>query len=126
MKIFEWLTIGALLVSQVVIAEETNPYTGTWHINTVSKKGSPREGTLIIKDKDGIWDINWINVKNSCAGLPSPIIIKEASADSLVFEINKSKALRGCGDKVATLKRVSETTLEGKLDDGREIMLVKE
>ena len=126
MKTIEWVVIGTLLISPVALAEDQNPYSGTWHVNTVSNKGDPREGSVILKEQEGTWKINWMNVKNPCTGIRAPIVIKDASADGLVFEILKSRALRGCGDYVATLKRVNEMTLQGELDDGRKLTLVRE
>ena len=126
MKTTAWLVTGALLMYTATLAADTNPYSGTWHLSTVSKKGKSREGTVVLKDLDGTWKTSSINVKNPCTGMLAPLIIKEASSERLVFEIAKSKALRGCEDSTATLKRVNETTLQGELDDGRKLTLVRE
>jgi hypothetical protein len=125
MKIIEWLVVGTLLVSPVALAQEPNPYNGTWKASLVTKKGETRKGTVILKNQDGTWDIQWQNVKNPCVGRPSPIVVQRTSTDELVFEINRSKALKGCKDNIATLKRVNETTLQGELDDGRKLTLVR-
>ena len=53
-------------------------------------------------------------------------MIERASTDELVFKIMRSKSLKGCKDQIATLKRVNETTLQGELDDGRKLTLVRE
>ena len=126
MKSTEWLVTGALLIYTATLAAETNPYRGTWHLSTVSKKGISREGTVVIKDQDGTWKTSSISVKNPCAGILAPLVIKKTSSDGLVFEITKSKALRGCEDNIATLKRINETTLQGELEDGRKLTLVRE
>lgn len=125
MKTIEWLVIGTFLASPVALAQEPNLYSGTWEVNMVSKKGEPRKGTVILKDQDGTWDINWQNVKKPCAGIRAPILIQRTSPDELVFEIRRSEALRGCKDQIATLKRVSDTTLQGELDDGRKLTLLR-
>jgi hypothetical protein len=126
MKTVEKLIIVALLVSPLAIAQEPNPYNGTWHASLVTQKGISREGTVIINDQGGTWKITSKIFKNPCAGLQAPIVIQRTSTDELVFKIFRSKALRGCDDDIATLKRVNETTLQGELNDGRKLTLVKE
>jgi hypothetical protein len=121
MKTVEKLIIVALLVSPLAIAQEPNPYNGTWHASLVTQKGISREGTVIINDQGGTWKITSQIFKNPCAGLQAPIVIQRTSTDELVFKIFRSKALRGCDDDIATLKRVNETTLQGELNDGRKL-----
>jgi hypothetical protein len=126
MKTIEWLVIGTLLVCPVALAQEPNPYSGTWDLSMVRKKGGSVKGEVVIKDQDGTWDINWMSHKNPCKGIQAPIVIESASTDELVFKIMRSKSLRGCKDQIATLKRVNDTTLQGELDDGRKLTLVRE
>lgn len=126
MRTVEGLIIVALLVSSIALAQEPNPYNGTWHATLVNEKGISREGTVIINDQGGTWKITSKIFKNPCAGLQSPVVIKRTSMDELVFKIFRSKALRGCDDDIATLKRVNEATLQGELNDGRKLTLVRE
>jgi len=126
MKILEWLVVGTLLAGTAAWAQEPNPYSGTWHVSMVNLKGEHRKGTVALADQDGTWDIEHQNVKNPCAGIKAPIVIKSVSADGLVFEIVRSRSLRGCTDNIATLRRVNETTLQGELDDGRKLTLTRE
>jgi hypothetical protein len=125
MKTIEWLVIGSLLLCPVVLAQEPNPYSGTWAVSIVGKKGVSRNGTVIVKDRDGTWDVTWSDVKNPCTGIQAPIVVQRTSTDELVFEIIRSRSLKGCKDNIATLKRVNETTLQGALDDGRKLTLVR-
>jgi len=126
MRLFEWLVIGSLLASSpIASAQEPNPYQGTWDATLVNKKGETRKGTVTLKDQEGSWDISWKDFQKPCAGIRAPVVVQRASADELVFEINRSKALKGCGDNIVTLRRVDETTLKGELDDGRRLTLVR-
>jgi hypothetical protein len=125
MRTIEWLVIGSLLVSPAALAQEANPYSGTWDARMVSKKGETRNGAVIIKEKDGTWDFNWQSPNNPCVGKRSPIAVQRTSAEELVFEVQRSKALKGCKDSIVTLKRVNETTLKGELDDGRKLTLMR-
>lgn len=125
MKTIEWLVIGSLLTSPIALAQESNAYVGTWDVRMLSKKGKTLVGKVILQNQEGTWDIYWINPNDACTGLKAPIAVKSTSTDELVFEILKSKALRGCKDDVATLKRVDDTTLQGELSDGRKLTLIK-
>jgi len=109
----------------LVLLEELNQYKGIWSIEMITPKGKIRKGRVILANKDSTWDINHKSRKNSCKGLPAPIVINEATADKLVFKVLKSKALRGCSDFTANLKLINERTLIGKSDDGRKLTLIR-
>jgi hypothetical protein len=125
MKTIQWLVIGTLLASPFALAQESNPYSGAWEVNMVNNKGGSVNGEVVVKDQGGTWDINWQSQKKPCAGIKAPIVIQRASSDELVFEIKRSEALRGCKDHIATLKRVNDTTLQGELNDGRKLTLLR-
>jgi hypothetical protein len=76
-----------------------------WRASIVSKERPVREGTVVLNDQGGTWNFANQSVKNPCVGILSPIVIKRATADKLVFEIKSSEALEGCRDNVAILKR---------------------
>ena len=125
MKILSNLVIGALLFTPIAYSGESHQYEGAWNINMVTPKGKDRKGLATLTSQGGTWDIEHTNVKNPCKGRPAPVYIIEATSDALVFEVRKSESLRGCNDFTATLKPVSENTLEGESDDGRKIKLMK-
>jgi hypothetical protein len=52
--------------------------------------------------------------------------VRSATADDLVFEINRSTALAGCKDGIAKLKRVDDKTLQGEFDGGRKLKLIRQ
>ena len=126
MKILAWLVTGLWLACSTVWAQEPNPYSGTWKTSMVNNKGEHRKGKVILADQEGTWDIEHQNVKNPCVGIRAPIVINSVSADELVFEIVRSRSLKGCKDNIATLQRVDENTLQGALDDGRTLTLTRE
>ena len=126
MNITAWLVIGTLLASPAVMAQEANPYSGTWRASVVNKQGETRQGTVVLAGQEGNWDITYQNVKNPCTGIRAPIVIRDTSEDKLVFEVVRSRSLKGCKDNIATLQRVNDTTLEGELDDGRKLTLTRE
>jgi len=117
------LIIAGLLGAAPAMAQEGNLYDGTWDAKMVNNKGETRKGTVILKGQEGDWDFAWHNVKNPCVGMRAPIVVQRATAGELVFLINRSKALKGCKDSVATLQPVNAATLQGSLDDGRKLTL---
>jgi hypothetical protein len=125
MKTMNLVILGALFASPFVLAQEANPYSGKWDAKLINRQGELRTGTVILTDREGTWDISWVNPRNPCAGKRAPIVIQRTSAEELVFEIQRSKVLQGCKDNVVTMKRVDQTTLKGELDDGRKLTLIK-
>ena len=126
MRTLEGLTIGALLMCSLALAQGENLYNGKWHATLTLEGGKSREGTVNITEQVGTWKMTARVYKNPCVGLESPIVIQRATPDELVFKIYRSKALRGCDDDVASVKRINETTLQGELNDGRKLTLVRE
>jgi hypothetical protein len=109
-----------------VLAQEPNPYNGTWRAEFENQRGTKLEGTVLIKDQGGTWDMLTSAKNNPCVGRAAPITIQRASADELVFEIKRSQALHGCRDTQVVLKKFDAKTLEGVFDEGRKIKLVRQ
>jgi hypothetical protein len=120
------ITLASLFLAASVVAQEPHSYNGTWHAEFENKKGGDMEGTVVIKDQGGTWDIGKKVRNKPCTGLASPITIQRATVDELVFEVNNSKVLMGCKDVLATLKRVDEKTLQGEFAEGRKITLIRQ
>jgi hypothetical protein len=119
------MVISILICSPIAFSEELPQYEGIWKIKMITANGKTRKGVLEISNQGGTWDIEHTNVKDDCKGRSAPIVIKEASADVLVFQVLKSKALKGCNDFTVNLKPVNESILEGESDNGRKITLTK-
>ncbi|MEZ5542749.1 MAG: hypothetical protein R3F42_11985 [Pseudomonadota bacterium] len=126
MRTFLMLACGVLLASSLCWAQEPNPYSGSWQAHLVNNKGEQRKGKVVLGETDGNWDFEHQVYKNPCVGMPAPIVIRSATADALVFEIDRSRVLKGCKNNVATLQRIDDNTLQGGLDDGRKLTLIRE
>lgn len=126
MKVIQGLVVAFLLTCSNGWAQDANPYSGTWQAHLVNNKGEHRKGTVVLGETDGRWDFEHVVYKNPCVGMPAPIVIRSATADELVFEVVRSKSLKGCKDNVVTLKLKDEHTLEGELDDGRKLTLTRD
>lgn len=123
MKIIQWLIAVTLVVSFSAFAQEYQLYNGEWKASYKSPKGYSREGTVIFDGEGGKWDTLTKSKTSKCIGLPAPITVRRATEEGIVFEINRSQALRGCKDETIKLKRVDENTLQGKFNRGRDITL---
>lgn len=112
-----------LLVSSGALAQD-NPHNGSWHAVFKTERGIERDGTVVVENDGGSWDMNAQSRNNPCTGRKVPITVKKATAEGLVFEVSRSKALTGCGDTLMDLKAVDGKTLEGTFD-GRPFRMTK-
>ena len=119
------MVICAVMLTPIAFSEEPHQYDGIWKIKMITAKGKTRKGTLEISNQGGTWDIDHTNVKDDCKGRPAPIEIEEASTEVLIFQVLKSRALRGCNDFTVNLKPINESTLEGESDNSRKITLTR-
>ena len=108
--------IAALAVATGAAAQSAHPYVGTWHAAYENANGKSRQGTVVITEAGGTWDMDVSSRGNPCQGRAVPITIRKATADELVFSIDRSAALPGCKDGTASLKRIDATTLDGEFD----------
>jgi len=106
-------------------AQSTNPYNGTWAVAFDGKRTVDLEGTVVVKDEAGTWKVVAQSRKSSCVGLESPIVVQVASADELIFEVQRSKVLTGCKDWTMKLKKIDEQSLSGEFTDGRTVSLTR-
>jgi len=107
------------------LAQGANPYEGSWRAQVETDKGEMREGDVAIKGQGGSWDFLHQVRGNPCAGRAYPLTVQSATAEELVVAIDRAKTLAGCKDGTAKFKRVSDTVLEGELDNGRKITLTR-
>lgn len=108
-----------------VAAQTANPYNGKWTVSFDGKKTADLDGTVVIKDEGGTWDVTAQSRKNPCIGREYPITVQKASADELTFKVNRAETLAGCKDSTYTFKKVDDKTLKGELTDGRAAPLTR-
>jgi hypothetical protein len=116
---------AAALAFASAIAQTDNPYNGAWTISFEGKKtAADVEGAIVVNGDGGTWDLA-LTRKSPCAGRQYPITVKKASADELVFTVDRAKTLAGCKDSTYTFKRVDDKTMRGELSEGREASLTR-
>ena len=126
MKKLCFAPLFAIVLAFPVLAQSPNPYDGTWAVSFDGQRTADLEGTVVVKDGGGMWKVLAKSRKNPCIGREAPITVKTASADELVFEINRSKVLTGCEDLTMKFKKVDGTTLSGKTSSGAVILLTRQ
>lgn len=119
---FSVLAVAVLALR--VFAQTDNPYNGKWTISFDGKKTVDLEGSIVVTGEGGTWDMTAQARKNPFVGREYPITVK-ASADELVFTVNRAKTLAGCKDSTYTFKRVDDKTMKGELSEGREASLIR-
>jgi hypothetical protein len=117
--------LAAFVVSEPAVAQTDNPFNGSWTVSFDGKKTVDLDGSVVIKGDSGTWDIVAQSRKNPCVGRGYPITVQKASADELVFTVNRAATLAGCKDSTYTFKKVDDKTMKGELGDGRAASLTR-
>ncbi|MBT2303910.1 hypothetical protein J7E70_26050 [Variovorax paradoxus] len=115
--------VVATLMSASVIAQ-ANPFNGTWLATFKTERGIDRDGTVVVENDGGSWDMNVPSRNNPCFGRKAPIEIQKATPEELVFVVARSKALTGCNDTRMVMKVIDAKTLKGTFN-GSEFTLTK-
>ena len=123
-RLFATLLV-VVATTEPVVAQTDNPFNGSWTVSFDGKKTVDLEGAVTINGNGGTWDIVAQSRKNPCIGRPYPITVQKASADELVFTVNRAATLAGCKDSTYTFKKVDEKTLKGELGSGRAASLTR-
>jgi hypothetical protein len=117
-------TAAAAITLSFNAVGQSNPHNGTWHASFKTANGLPRDGTVVVNDNAGSWDMNVQSRNDPCVGRKFPIAVQKATEDELVLVVEGSKALRGCQDTELDFKAVDGTTLVGSAN-GVEFTLKK-
>ncbi len=117
--------VAFLLIFGSALAQTGNPYNGAWTVSFDGRQTVDLTGSVVVKDDGGTWDVVAQSAKNPCVGREYPITVQKASAEELVFTVNRAKILTGCRDSTYTFKRVDDRTLKGEVGEGRAASLVR-
>ena len=119
------IVLAGFLLAATVGAQTDNPYNGKWTVSFDGQKTIDLDGAVVIKEGGGSWDIVAQSRKNPCVGRAYPITVQKASADELVFTVNRAQTLAGCKDSTYTFKKVDDKTMKGEVGEGRAAALVR-
>ena len=120
-----FLLLGAIASLVALVAEaQTNPHNGTWTASYKSDRGTNRDGTVVIDNQGGSWDMNVQSRNDPCVGQKVPITVETATPEELVFQVNRSMVLAGCIDSRISMKALDAGTLTGTFG-GRDFTMKK-
>lgn len=119
------LSLASLLFLNPLMAQNANPYNGTWTVSFDGKRTVDLEGSVVVKDDGGSWNMVARSGRNPCVGRMYPIAVDKATADELTFTVNRAKTLAGCQDSTYTFKKIDDKTLTGEIGEGRTASLVR-
>ena len=120
------LVLCLSLVPTGLLAQEANPYNGTWLGTYMTKKGAQRSAVLTLSDGGGTWKSHVRIKQDKCMGREMPVTIARATATDLALRVHGSKFLRGCDDYDAKFSRTGDNTLEGKIRKVGKLTLVRQ
>lgn len=121
-----WLSLCLTLAATGLLAQEPNPYNGTWSGTYTTKKGEQRSVVLNLSDGGGTWK-NHIRVRqDTCLGRELPVTIARATATQLAIRIHGSKFMPGCKDFGLKFSRTGENTFEGKMGKAGALTFVRQ
>lgn len=104
-------------------ARADDGYDGTWKIVFDGKVAVDIEGTVVVKGSEGTWNVVTRSRRNPCVGREYPITVKKATAEDLVFEVERARTLQGCRNTTYSFKRIDAKTLQGEVGEGRTSLL---
>lgn len=118
------LMLGLFAAS--VCAQGSNPYDGSWTIKMEGTNRVAYEGDLVIQGEGGSWKVLARDKRDPCIGREAPLVVRTATAEKLVFDVNRSKVLTGCPDWTMKLTPVDDKTLSGQFKDGRVVTFIRQ
>jgi len=120
------ITLLLAMSSAWALAQTANPYDGTRKVKFDGTRTVDYEGTVVVQGDGGSWKVLAHAQNNPCIGREAPISVHRATAEELVFEVNRSKVLTGCRDWTMSFQRVDDKTLRATTSDGRPMLMVRE
>ena len=118
--------LASLAFSPAAWSQSVNPYNGTWKVVFDGAQAASMQGKLVVKDDAGTWKVVVHLRTDTCAGREAPIAVSLATAEELVFEVQRSKVLTGCPDWSIRFKPVDDKTLKGRMGTGSVVTLLRE
>jgi hypothetical protein len=111
------------------LAQGASPFDGKWRGTFTDHKGRARQAELLVAGQGGSWTYDREGGKwdNACMGPELPIVVLGATAEQLRLRIDGEKVLKGCGERIVTLKPAGDDrNLVGAFDDnGHEVKFTR-
>ena len=120
------LALGFALAPAGLVAQEANPYNGTWVGKYTTPKGAQRSVVLVLSGRGGTWKNHVRSKGDSCLGREMPVTVARATATDMTIRIDGSKFLQGCEDFRVKFSSTGDNTIEGRIRKMGNLTLVRQ
>ncbi|WP_077035709.1 hypothetical protein [Pelomonas sp. KK5] len=110
------------------MAHAQSGFQGKWVGTAAKATGEPVQIQLVIAKAGGTLRLEQAQgyvTRDQCLDRDIPVTVNSQTESELNVSIKGNTVLKGCIDETATLKLVDGKTLQGTLQDGRTMKLVK-
>lgn len=120
-----WLISLVSSLAFTAWAQDPVPLDGNWTAKWSTDKGVPAHADVVIKGQEGTWHrLGGGSRADPCTFRQMPIAVR-ATAEEVILELQRSKALQGCEDTRFAFRRVDDKTLERTLQGGQTMRLTR-
>jgi hypothetical protein len=101
---------------------------GTWTVSFSTRDDETRQAVVTIAGAEGTWTTvaqPGKEKRDPCVGRPFPLTVVAAEPKRVVLEVAFAKQLAGCRDRTVTGEWVDATTVEGKLENGKPVRMLR-
>jgi hypothetical protein len=131
-KVHNMLYIGRILQSCLLLLPlqtlAASSLDGTWEVTFSTRDTEVRQAHVKIAGNEGTWTTMAQSGKEKndpCVGRPFPVTVVSAEPTHVVLEISFSKVISGCKDRTVTGQLAAAHSIEGKLDNGKPVRMLR-
>ena len=101
---------------------------GVWEVTFSTRYTETRQAQVKINGTQGTWTTVAQGGKEKndpCVGHPFPLMVKNTETASVVLEVSFSKIVPGCKDRTITGRLTETNSIEGKLENGKPVRMLR-
>ncbi len=120
--------LSCLLLAGPLAAAAASPLDGSWDVNFSTRDDETRRAVVEVTAAGGTWTSlaqAGKEKRDPCVGRPFPLKLSSQDASNVVMEVSFSSVVAGCKDRTVTGRFVEPNVIEGKLDNGKPLRMVR-
>ena len=101
---------------------------GHWDVTFSTRDGESRQAVVEISGGAGTWTSlprSGKEKRDPCVDRPFPLKVASASPTQVVLEVAFAATIPGCKDRVGKGKIIDDNVIEGKLENGKPLRMVR-
>jgi hypothetical protein len=101
---------------------------GSWAVSFSTRDDETRQALVTIAGAAGTWTTlpqPGKEKRDPCVGRPFALTVMAAEPQRVLLEVAFAKQMPGCKDRTVTGEWVDASTVEGKLDNGKPVRMVR-